>query len=113
MSLAAITQAEKAHAAAVGVPETLTIDGRQCACRVIATRGMRYQEDGGQVQALNLSIIVLQSVLPKSAVLDSSGHTRSIIITRGTETYRLTTGGAQSSPAGVYWILKAEQKTAR
>lgn len=113
MNDASMIAAEKRHAASIGVPGTLVIDGASYPARIYVERRSRYVMDGGTVQTRKLSAVVLTSRLAKAKIIDASDQTRSIEITHKEtgSVYRIDTGGVNLSPMRVFWTLRASQPT--
>jgi hypothetical protein len=107
-------QAEKRHAASVGVPGTLLINGSRYAARIYTEGGQQFQMQGGALQKRTLNATVLCSVLPAALIQDSSGSTRPIELqhVESGMKYRLDTGGVNRSPHGIFWTLDCSQTTA-
>lgn len=111
----AFIEAEKRHAASVGVPGTLVINSKRYPARIVTVRGQGFREQGGTLQTLKLSAVVLKSLLPATEIIDSTNTTRSIKL-QHLETatdYRIDTGGVNLSPHGFYWSLRCSQPTAQ
>lgn len=114
MTAAPLLAAEKRHAAALGVPGSIVLAGTTYPCRLIATRGTRFEDDGGQVQERRLTAIVLQSQLPASVVIDATtGATRTQSFTSSGSSYRIAPDGVQPSPLHAYWLIQGTQVTTR
>ena len=106
--------AEKRHAAKVGVPGTLLINGTRYPARIYTEGGQNFQMMGGALQKRTLNATVRCSTLPAALIQDASGSTRAIEL-KHVETgssYRLDTGGVNRSPYGVFWTLDCSQTTA-
>jgi len=104
----AFIEAEKRHAASVGVSGTLVINSKRYPARIVTVRGQGFREQGGTLQTLKLSAVVLKSLLPATEIIDSTNTTRAIKL-QHLETatdYRIDTGGVNLSPNGVYWSLR-------
>lgn len=111
----AFIEAEKRHAASVGVPGTLVINSKRYPARIITVRGQGFREQGGTLQTLKLSAVILKSLLPASEIIDATNTTRGIKLQHleTTTEYRIDTGGVNLSPNQVYWSLKCSQPTAQ
>ena len=106
--------AENRHATSIGVSGTLVINGKNYPARIYAERGFRMSMEGGSLQTMKLSAVVLFSAMPSSVLIDANGQTRSIIV-RHLETstdYRVNTGGVNLSPNRVFWSIRSAQPTA-
>lgn len=115
MSLdAAQIASEKRHADTVGVAGTLLINTRRCPARIYTEKGMKFEREGGAVQARKLTAVILCSALPSAEIFTATGDTRSIQLTHIETglTYRVDTNGIDRSPHGIYWLLECSQPTA-
>lgn len=112
MSPSVLVAAEQRHAATLGVPGTISLDGTRYRVRFISHRGVRMELDGGLNQMRRISAIVLCSVLPAAQIIDATTgatRTREIIHVETGLTYRIDPDGVQRSPQSIYWLIKASQ----
>jgi hypothetical protein len=115
---AALVASEKLHLAGLRQrnPCTITLGARSIPAAYIARRGIKYEQDGGVIQARTIKIKVACALLPASDIIDATTDTTRAVRFTHVETgrvYVLDTEAAAPylSDHGVFWTLTGHQVT--
>lgn len=115
---AALATAERRHLASLlaSYPATITLGTRTLKAAKLEKRGVKYENDGGQIQQKTIHLIVPCADLPDSEIIDATTDaTRAVRLThvQTGRVYQLDTGAnaPDKSPQGIFWTLTALQTT--
>jgi len=116
---AALAIAERRHLASLlaSYPATITLGTRTLKAAKIEKRGVKYENDGGQIQQKTIHLVIACAELSDSEIIDATTDaTRALrfthVQTGRAYLLKTDTDAPDLSPHGIFWTLTAAQTTA-